>query len=90
MWNDGIVHVLPEQRGAAIAVQRDSVGNFDEVELFFLGEDLFDVWLKEGVGFEDFVADCSLGGGLYFRLCAGGESGRVLGCCWRSVGLGTY
>ena len=46
--------------------------------MLFLGEDLIDVGLEFGVGFEDFGADAALDGGLDFRLCAGGESGGEL------------
>lgn len=74
VWDDGVVHVLPEEGRAAIAVEGDAVGDFDEVELFFFGQDLFNVGFEEGVGFEDFGADRALDGGFDFGFGAGGES----------------
>lgn len=70
MWDDRVVHVLPEERSAAIAVERDSVGDLDEIELFLLREDLFDVRFKERVGLEHFGSDGSLCGRLDLRLRA--------------------
>lgn len=74
MWDDRIVHVLPKERSAAIAVKGDSVRDFDEIELFLLGEDLFDVRFKEWVGLEDFGSDGSLCRRLDLRLRARRES----------------
>lgn len=50
MGHNRIVHVLPEEGLAAETVQRDAVGDFDHVQLLFLGEDLIDVGFKTGVG----------------------------------------
>jgi hypothetical protein len=73
MWDDRVVHVLPEQRSVVETVKRDAVGEFDDVELAFLGHDLFNVGFKRGIGFEDFGADAAGDGGLDFGFGAGGE-----------------
>ena len=51
--------MLPEQRPIVETVQGDAVGEFDDIELTFLGHDLFDVGFERGIGFEDFGADAS-------------------------------
>ena len=48
-----------------------------EVELFFLGHDVLDVGLEEGVRIQHFLADGALDGGLNLRLCAGGNTALV-------------
>ena len=74
--HNGIIHVLPEQRLAAEAVEGDAVRDLDRVELLLLGQDLIDVGLDAGIGVEDFLADGALGGGLDFGFGAGGEAGK--------------
>ena len=62
--------MLPEERGAVEDVEGDAVGEFDEVELRFLRDDLVDVRFELGVGFEDFGADGALDRGFNFGFCA--------------------
>lgn len=37
VWDDGIVHVLPKERLAIDAVERDTVWKLDQIDLFLLG-----------------------------------------------------
>jgi hypothetical protein len=80
--NDGVVHVLPEQRGVVEAVEADAVGDLDEVELFLFGQDFIDVRFEEGVCFEDFGADAALDARLDFGFRAGRESLLVFVRIW--------
>lgn len=92
MRHERVVHVLEEERGRVEGVEGDAVGEFDQVELFFLGEDVLDVGFEEGEGVEDFGADGALGAGFYFGLCAGGDAaggGLVGGEGGGSRGRGT-
>ena len=75
--DDGVVHVLVEEGFAVEGVEGDAVGDLDEVELGFFGQDVVDVLGEEGVGFEEFGAQGALDGGLDFGFCAGGEAGVV-------------
>lgn len=59
-----------------IARGRDDVQLY-EIELLFLGHDVFDVGLEEGVCIQHFLADGALDGGLNLRLCAGGYAALV-------------
>jgi hypothetical protein len=80
--DDGVVHVLPEERRVVEAVEADAVGDLDEVELFLFGQDFIDVRFEEGVCFEDFAADAALDARLDFGFRAGRES------CWNLLGFG--
>ena len=64
--------MLPEQGRGVECVEADAVGEFDEVELGFFGEDEVDVRTEERVGFEDAGADGAGDGGFYFGFGAGG------------------
>ena len=55
---------------------RDDVQLY-EIELLFLGHDVFDVGLEEGGCIQHFLADGALDGGLNLRLCAGGYAALV-------------
>jgi hypothetical protein len=72
---DGVVHVLIEEGSVADAVERDAVGELDDVELLLLGQDGVDVGFEEGVVFQDLGADAALDAGLDFGFGAGGEAG---------------
>ena len=78
--------MLPEQRRVVEAVEADTVGDLDEVELFLFGQDFIDVRFEERVCFEDFGADTALDAGFDLGFRAGGESGRKLSdldkICW--------
>ena len=72
--DDGVVHVLPEERGRVQAIEAHAVGYLDEVELFFLRQDFIDVGFEEWVGFEDFGSDAALDRGFDFGFRAWCES----------------
>lgn len=81
--------MLEEEGHVVEGVEGDAVGQFDEVELGFLGQDVFDLGFEGWVGFEDFGADGALDGGFYFGFCAGGYAGRfVLERVGRAEGSG--
>ena len=82
--------MLPEQRLPAETVEAHTVGDLDEVDLFFFGQDDVDVGVEEGVGFEDAGADGALGGGFDFGFGAGGESLQWLVVRLGGIGMGTY
>ena len=82
--------MLPEQRLPAETIEAHAVGDLDEVELFFFGQDGVDVGVEERVGFEDASADGALGGGFYFGFGAGGEALRWLVVRLDGFGMGTY
>ena len=48
--DQGVIHVLVEERGGVEGVQGDAVGEFYGVELGFFGEDGVDYGGEEGVG----------------------------------------
>lgn len=60
-----------------------------EIKLLFLGHDVFDVGLEEGVCIQHFLADRALDGGLNLRLCAGGYAALISMNWWeRGVAVG--
>lgn len=65
--------MLPEQGPRVEDVERDAVGQLDEVELGLFRQEFVDVRREEGVGLEDLGADGALHGGFDFRFGAGGE-----------------
>ena len=76
--DNGIVHVLVEERGIVEHVQTDAVGDLDEVELRFLGYQVVDVRLEERVRFKDLAANTALDAGFHFGFCA--RSKTMVGC----------
>lgn len=71
---DGVVHVLEEERLAVETVHAHAVGDFDDIDLCLFRQDVIEVRLQAWVGFEDFGADCALGAGFYFGFGAWCES----------------
>jgi hypothetical protein len=105
MGQQRVVHVLEEEGCGAEGIERDAVGQFYEVELLLFGEDVVDVGVEEGVGFDNLGTDGALGAGLYFGFRRRGyarrwsETGRRYGRKgkWEDVlllkhggGLGVY
>lgn len=73
----GVVHVLPEERLIVEDVQRDAIGELDQVELGLLGHNVVDAWFERWVRFEHLGADAPLYGGLDFGFGATGEAESV-------------
>jgi len=71
MRDDSIVHMLKEQRRIVQSIKRDSVWKLDQVELFFLRQDLVDVGFEKRVGLENLGADAPLYRGFNLRLRPG-------------------
>lgn len=67
---DGVVHVLEEERDRVEGVEGYAVRQLDKIQLLLFGEYVFDVGFELWVRFEDFGADGTLRRGFYFRFCA--------------------
>ena len=79
MRDNGVVHVLPEERGCAKNIKRDAVGDFDKIELFLLRHHLINVGFQVRVGLDDFCANGTLRRRLDLGLGARRDAARGLG-----------
>ena len=68
MRDDGVVHVLEEERGVIEDVERNAVRKFDQIQLTLLRHDVVDVRFEFRVCLEDFGSDAPLHRGLDFGL----------------------
>lgn len=62
MGENGIIHVLEEERTVGERIEGYAIGQFYEIELLFFGKNVVDIWFQQWVLFEDFGADAALRG----------------------------